>query len=71
MGEAEKVISENVKDVADPPPVVFIRRKRIDKPIENIICLWNVVGANQVFNCDKLIREIAFGPPGRGRKSEA
>ena len=53
MGKAEKVISESVKDVADPLSVVFIRRKRIDKPIENIICLWNVVGANQVFNCDK------------------
>ena len=70
MGEAEKVISESVKDVADPPSVVFIRRKRIDKPIENIICLWNVVGANQVFNCDKQ-KGIAFGTPGRGRTSEA
>ena len=57
MGEAEKVIGEGGKDVADPPPVVFIRRKGIDKPIENFICLWNVVGANQVFICDKLIRE--------------
>ena len=30
MGEAEKVIGEGGKDVADPPPVVFIRRKGID-----------------------------------------